>query len=124
VPEQRQEVGAQAALLVRATDRSDVAQDGVSGWLSARFDAGSDAVVAGPVALWVQLGAGWIVHAVCLVLVAGAAVIMFLVKTRFCGPNRRIPSPLVISAGIYGSLGLCADGRALRLRRAAARSCR
>jgi hypothetical protein len=100
VPGQRDELRTSAASRVARAGRPDVEQDGVSGWLSARFDAGSDAVIAGLVAVWLQLGVGWIVHTVCLVSVAGAAAIMCLVKTRLSQPNRRIPSLLVIGTGV------------------------
>jgi hypothetical protein len=95
-----QEAGAPAAQLVDAAGGPEVEPDGVSRWLWARFDAGSDAVVTGLVAGSLQLGVGWIVHAVCLVLAAGAAVIMCLLKTRLVIPNGLIPSLLVISDGI------------------------
>lgn len=99
-PVLRQELAAPAADAAGAASGTEIEQDGVSQWLWARFDAVSDAVVAGVVAVWLQLGAGWIVHAASLVSVAGAAAMIRLVNARRLLATPRIPSLLVISNGI------------------------
>jgi hypothetical protein len=101
-PRQRRHADAPAAQPLGAAGRRGVAQDVESQWLWARFDAGADAVVAGLVAVWLQLGVSWMVHATGLALAAGAVVIIRPMQARLVEPNPDIPSLLVISDGTWG----------------------
>ena len=61
-------------------------------------------MIAGLVAVWLQLGLSWVVHALCLVVLASAAAMICLMKARLAKQHRWIPSLLVISDGTRGGV--------------------